>query len=524
MKKRSIIVLVTMVLACTINAQKKQTVGKDRTYIINNEKIPGIHPLGLTDINALPVLRENMRFEMQSSYDRTGGNDDGFNGTYSVLRKENGNSVIAETEGQGMITRIWFPYNAGYPAGPMSLIGKRIFIYLDGKSTPEIELPIIELFNNTNKNFPYPLSGMDLGGCWSHLPIPFNKGAKIVVEGENVGFFQVQFTKFKKEEQMETFSYEKNPIIANRTEIMEPLWNTGDIDGLKINNPVVKEELIALKAGNNELQFIDGPAILKAFIVEGNATELAEFMNGRLIISWDDQKHSAVDVPLSMFFIQENTGTHSRSLMAGLLPGGQGVYNVFPMPYQGRAKVKLIMPKECKVNIKLVFDKLTSKYTNLGYLNIHHNIDNPTTPGKKHTWLDVKGTGHYVGVYMRAKGESLSDDYSGKIYWTGCLEGDEIFEVDGKMVAHGTGTEDYFNAGWNGMYGRLDHAKSFPFHGYTLFDASKKISRTAAYRWHLPTEVIPFENHFKATIEVGPEDQNVGDYESIVYYYLKFKK
>jgi len=220
-----------------------------------------------------------------------------------------------------------------------------------------------------------------------------------------------------------------------------------------------------------------------------------------------------------MFFIQENTGIHGKSMMAGLLPGGEGVYNFFPMPFRQKANVKIILPEKCKVQIITVFEKLPQMNTDLCYLNIQHNVDSPTRPGKKHVWLDVKGKGHYVGVYMRATGESLSNKNLG-VYWTGCLEGDEVFEVDGKLVSHGTGTEDYFNAGWNGMFGRLDHAKTLPFHGYTLFDASKTISRTAAYRWHLPTEVIPFENHIKAEIEVGPADQDVGDYESIVYYYL----
>ena len=123
---------------------------------------------------------------------------------------------------------------------------------------------------------------------------------------------------------------------------------------------------------------------------------------------------------------------------------------------------------------------------------------------------------------MRVEGKSSSADLKerGIVYWTSCFEGDEIFEVDGQMVEHGTGTEDYFNAGWNGAAGRNDHAQMFPFHGFTLFNAGKTVSSAAAYRWHLPSEVVPFKKHFKATIEVGPTDNVQGNYESLAFYYL----
>jgi hypothetical protein len=105
----------------------------------------------LSNFNNYPLIRKDTKYEMQSSYDRSGGNDDGFEGTYSILRKENGNAVIAEAKGAGMITRIWFPMDRDYPEAPMGLRDKRIFIYLDDQKIPAIDLPLIEMFNNSNK-------------------------------------------------------------------------------------------------------------------------------------------------------------------------------------------------------------------------------------------------------------------------------------------------------------------------------------------------------------------------------------
>jgi hypothetical protein len=191
------------------------------------------------------------------------------------------------------------------------------------------------------------------------------------------------------------------------------------------------------------------------------------------------------------------------------------------MPYRRHAKARITVDSPCRVKVTLVYKRLTSFSKDLCYLHVHHERNYPTRPGRRFTWLDVGGRGHFAGIYLRAAGPSLSDTSNGTIYWTGCLEGDEVFEADGETVEHGTGTEDYFNAGWNGVHGKLDHAQVLPLHGYTIYDAARDSSRTAAFRWRLPSDVVPFTRHFKASIEAGPQDDVTGNYESIAYYYLQ---
>ncbi len=69
--------------------------------------VPGIQELYRLD--RLPVLRESIRVASVSSYDRTGGNNDGFGGQYSFVRKEKDGLVLADLEGPGVIYRIWTP-------------------------------------------------------------------------------------------------------------------------------------------------------------------------------------------------------------------------------------------------------------------------------------------------------------------------------------------------------------------------------------------------------------------------------
>src|SRR5262245_8219095 len=55
------------------------------------------------------TYRSSVKVGMISSYDRTGGNDDGFSGRYSFVRKEGDGLVIADLKGPGVIHRIWTP-------------------------------------------------------------------------------------------------------------------------------------------------------------------------------------------------------------------------------------------------------------------------------------------------------------------------------------------------------------------------------------------------------------------------------
>ena len=62
----------------------------------------------LVRLDRLPVLISS-HVGAVSSYDRTGGNDDGFSGKYSFVRKDPEGLVLADLKGPGVIYRIWTP-------------------------------------------------------------------------------------------------------------------------------------------------------------------------------------------------------------------------------------------------------------------------------------------------------------------------------------------------------------------------------------------------------------------------------
>ena len=93
------------------------------------------------DLSSLPVLYPNVQSYYLSSYDRSGGNDDGFRGTYSQLYiDDNGEHVIFDANGPGCIYNFWFT------GSRRQLHWGKLRLYFDGETTPRFECEAADLF------------------------------------------------------------------------------------------------------------------------------------------------------------------------------------------------------------------------------------------------------------------------------------------------------------------------------------------------------------------------------------------
>ena len=131
----------------------------------------------------LPTYRSGEYIGQISSYDRTGGNDDGFDGTHSFIRKENGHLVIADFQGPGVVNRIWTP----------TPTDDTLAFYFDGEAQARLRIRFSDLFSGEVFPFVKGLSGNEIGGYYTYLPIPYEKSLKIVFEGEKMLFHQIQY-------------------------------------------------------------------------------------------------------------------------------------------------------------------------------------------------------------------------------------------------------------------------------------------------------------------------------------------
>ena len=159
-------------------------------------------PIGLDalrDIGALPYFRDGAHATQVSSHDRTGGNEDGFNNLYSVLYEESGEYVIFDELGPGCLYNFWF-------TGDLPDKGN-IRFYLDNETTPTVDAPLNDIFEDQFSPFLRPLSGYSSGGAYCYVPIPFRERLKVTTTASTAPFFHhFTFHRFDTDEGVATFT------------------------------------------------------------------------------------------------------------------------------------------------------------------------------------------------------------------------------------------------------------------------------------------------------------------------------
>lgn len=153
-------------------------------------------------MDGLAKLRPGEQVKQFSSFDRTGGNDDGFDGTYSCLRNEpDGSCVLAEASTPGEISSMWFTYEPDSVAG----IGD-ITIELDGRVVLQGSLQEV-VDGAKGAPFVWPLVGNSadtVGGSVIKVPMPFAHSMRITTQN-NPHFYHVSYRQFADAAGVSTF-------------------------------------------------------------------------------------------------------------------------------------------------------------------------------------------------------------------------------------------------------------------------------------------------------------------------------
>ena len=249
--------------------------------------------LNLADASRLSLYRTG-DMQQLSSYDRTGGNDDGFSGKYSAVRKDPEGLVLADLKGPGVVNRIWTP----------TPDADTVKFYFDGETTPRISLPFIQLF--TGKQYPFlePLCGNQLGGYYCYLPIPYEKSLKIIYTGKNLRFHQTQYRTLSQKDKMPSFSTAM--LDANKDVLQQisaawhkktpPLSSYGTkLKKQKINvilHQGVATPIFRLRNGGRivGIEFGAGSDLLQAY------------QKVLFTARWDNEQADALHLPLHNFF------------------------------------------------------------------------------------------------------------------------------------------------------------------------------------------------------------------------------
>jgi len=463
---------------------------------------PGIQELYRLD--RLPAFKESMKVASVSSYDRTGGNNDGFGGQYSFVRKEEGGLVLADLKGPGVIYRIWTPT----PTDDM------MEFYFDGESEPSIQVKFRELFLGEHPVFVRPLVGYGAGGFYSYVPLPYKKSCKVFIRAERMRFYQINYATYPERTSIVSFPKQSQGEYERHLEKARQLFGSSGTDissyavppGGNVERFHSKVRLKAKEAAT--VVNIDRPGRIVGLLISPPEALAGKERGIVLRAYWDDDKEPAVLCPAGDFFGYAWGKPSVKSIPIGTADGVSYCY--FPMPFDRAARIELVsdLRKELALDIEVLFVPIGRRENEGKFYGIWRR-ENPTTKGKPFTFIETKGQGHLVGCIQQSQGFE-----SGNTYF---FEGDDQTTIDGELVIHGTGSEDFYNGGWYDVPGRWDESRSFPLSGCLAY--KKHLGRTGGYRFFLG-DTYAYRKSILQTIEHSPtKNELLNDYCAVTYVY-----
>jgi hypothetical protein len=462
----------------------------------------------LSRLDLLPTFRESVKIGSFSSYDRTGGNDDGFRGTYSFVRREADGLIIAEMQGPGVVTRIWTPT----PSDDI------VEFYFDGETSPRISEKFFDLFSG--KKFPFlaPLSGIGAGGFYTYVPIEYKKSLKIKVKAQNFNFYQINYAAYPADSKTESYTPDASPKFKEDLSRAQKFfgasgadlssYGTSDASKIKTRNftgTLPAGKTLAIFESKTPGRIV-GLKISPASAFAGKERAIV------LKIYYDGESSPSINVPLGDFFGYAWGAPAMKSLLLGT--SDETNYSYLPMPFDKSVKVELVSEGSSGA-INVVSEvKYTdeARRSSEGKLYAVWRRENLTRDGVPFTFLETEGRGHLVGAILQAQGTE-----PGAI--PEFFEGDDETHIDGETVIRGTGSEDFFNGGWYDVPGRWEDRVSLPLSG--SLDFKRHLARTGGYRFFI-NDTYPFRKSIKQTIEHGPVGNKFPtDYASVAFFYAE---
>ena len=461
------------------------------------------------DISLLPAYLPQTICGQISTYDTTGGNNDGFDGLYSFIKRNKDSSlVIFDAKGAGVINRIWTP----------TPTDDTLDFYIDNPSKPTLSIRYNDLFSGKIIPFIQPLCGNQLGGYYCYYPILFQKSCRIVCRGKKLQFHQIGYRLFAAGAKVVPFTKQPEEKAMVALQKIQTFWgkaNKTASDFIENKSDLRRiDTLVSLQPGKSAtVANINGGGRFTGIELSPSVAFEGLYKNLDIRLFWDDETMPAVDCPVADFFGFAFGKPSMQSLLLGTTKGK--LYCYLPMPFNKRGRIELVYRKRADTVLSPVQIAAAISYTttpqNLQTEGRFYARWQQTKPsaGEPFVFLNAKGKGHYIGTVLQAQGL--------KTGMTLFFEGDDSTIIDGTIELHGTGSEDHFNGGWYALKDRWDAAFSLPLHG--ALDYSLLFSRTGAYRFYL-TDKLSFNKSFYHTIEHGPEGNLYPVvYTSVAFYY-----
>ncbi|WP_255956059.1 DUF2961 domain-containing protein [Streptomyces odontomachi] len=468
-------------------------------------------------LDRLAFLSPGTQTRQFSSFDRTGGNGDGFDGTYSCLRTTSAGCVLAEDSGAGEVSSIWFTRDGGDVTGTGNII-----VELDG--TTVLDAPLQDVVNGKQgAPFVYPLvanADQSSGGVYVKVPMPYRQSMRVTVT-HNPFFYHVGYRHFTDAAGVTRFdpSDPATDVVdllkAAGTKDPKPAQSGGSTQARTLDLAAGQKTQVAAESGAGSI------SMLRVRVPDSEDTD-AVLAGLRLRLGFDGRE--TANAPVGEFFGSGLGESPVRSLMFAMDTAADGWYTTWwPMPYRSAAQVSLENTTGqalSGIDVEVTAapdtqwaDALGDDGT-AGYFTAESHAGETV---QDHDWLfaDRTGRGKFVGVSDTMQGHLTSGNT--RAY----LEGDERVYTDGQLTPqlHGTGTEDFYESGWYFNRGTYTN----PMNGnpaHELRTGGCENECDGAYRLMLG-DAVAYESGLRFGMEHGPADDVPAHYGSTAFLYTR---
>lgn len=428
-----------------------------------------------------------------TGFDRSGGNADGFGGTYSVRYvDERGEQVIFDERGPGVLRTLWFTSaidgNSPLGLGPLRF-------YFDDEDTPRLEVDADALFGGKMAPFVEPLvasNARSTGGFASWAPLPFRARLRVTTS-RRPGFVQLHHDVFPPDWDIASYV----PGTTDTATIARFIAGTSSL-------PLEEVPLETTRAGAGIVDVL-------RFVPAAPVTDAA-LARARIVLAFDGAPTPQVDVPLPLFFgsargvapVLSVAWTMQSSLFESRLP----------MPFWNGVRFAVTgLPGKLYIHVG------PQRWTpaEAGHLEVRVH-EEETSARQDFVYADSTGTGKIVATVLGVDPERAEN----KQWWEGDLR--TCVDDSRSPSIHGTGHEDDHLGGWSNEF--LLRSFSLPMQGAPrtdIYDPDPKVQINGATTLYRLWPGIPFYRSIRHSTEHGTGNGRTAHYAAATFLYRQAK-
>jgi hypothetical protein len=394
-----------------------------------------------------------------------------------------------------------------------------IRIYVDDLLTPAFVGPLADL--GTAAPFGPSLAGITSGALLSYTPISFNERVRIVLDGLSpLGgyFYGIDVRLLERGTRSFSSRLHEDPAYAAACAL------------LAAGVPPAGEALAAwptdvsfeLLPGRQTTIFTDGAAgTIRQLRFEFDAIDQSQLSALHLGITYDAAAEPAVDVPLDALFAcrERLAGWQTLPLQVSYDAPRLTATLHLPMPFAQGVQVAVRNDGAAPVAVRAnVLIERVLPPEPWGYLHARcFAVSGPQPPGSRFEVLNVNGRGRYVGTLLSAAGRP--DPHELLSHPLNILEGNSLALIDGQPGLRGTGTEDYYNAGFYFSAGPFNHP--FAAANHVADNRHDQRGVVSCCRWHVLSDALDFQQSFALRFQYAADSPAVVErYATVACYYL----